>query len=65
MTGVQTCALPILEKVIGYTSLDTEKGFAFFQNYLREKGIIAALEEAGIQEGNTVGIYDLEFDYYK
>ena len=54
-----------VEKMIGYTNIDTEKGFAFFQRYLREKGIIAALEEKGIQEGDTVKIYGLEFDYYK
>lgn len=54
-----------VEKMIGYTNIDTEKGFAFFQKYLREKGIIAALEEKGIQEGNTVKIYNLEFDYFK
>lgn len=54
-----------VEKMIGYTNIDTEKGFAFFQKYLREKGIIKALEEKGIQEGDTVKIYDLEFDYYK
>ena len=51
--------------MMGYTALDTEQGFAFFQRYLREKGIIEALEEAGIQEGDTVRIYDLEFEYYK
>lgn len=54
-----------VEKMIGYTNIDTEKGFAFFQKYLREKGIIQALEEKGIQEGDTVRIYGLEFDYYK
>ncbi len=54
-----------VERMIGYTSLDTEKGFAFFQKYLREKGIVDALEEAGIQEGDTVRIYDLEFEYFK
>ena len=54
-----------VEKMMGYTNIDTEKGFAFFQKYLREKGIIAALEEKGIKEGDTVKIYDLEFDYYK
>lgn len=54
-----------VEKMIGYTSIDTERGFAFFQKYLREKGIIDALEQAGIKEGDTVRIYDLEFDYYK
>jgi len=60
------CVLGVgVEKMVGYTSIDTERGFAFFQKYLREKGIIDALEEAGIKEGNTVRIYDLEFDYYK
>ncbi|MBE6011091.1 MAG: GTPase ObgE [Lachnospiraceae bacterium] len=54
-----------VEKMIGYTSIDTEKGFAFFQRYLKDKGIIEALEEKGIQEGDTVLIYDLLFDYYK
>lgn len=54
-----------VEKMMGYTALDTEKGFAFFQKYLREKGIIDALEEAGIQEGNSVRIYELEFEYFK
>ncbi len=54
-----------VEKMIGYTSLDSEKGFAFFQKYLRDKGIIDSLEQAGIKEGDTVRIYDIEFEYYK
>lgn len=54
-----------VEKMMGYTALDTEKGFAFFQKYLREKGIIEALEAEGINEGDTVRIYDLEFEYYR
>lgn len=53
-----------VEKMIGYTNIDTEKGFAFFQKYLRDKGIIKALEEKGINEGDTVKIYDLEFEFY-
>lgn len=54
-----------IEKMIGYTNIDTEKGFAFFQRYLKEKGIIEALEEKGIQEGDTVRIYDMEFEFWK
>ena len=54
-----------VEKMVGYTNLETEKGFAFFQKYLRDKGIIAALEDMGIEDGDTVLIYDLMFDYYK
>ncbi len=51
--------------MMGYTNIDTEKGFAFFQRYLREKGIIDALEENNIKEGDTVQIYDMVFDYYR
>ena len=54
-----------VEKMIGYTNIDTEKGFAFFQKYLKEKGIIEALEEKGIEEGDTVHIYDLDFEFWK
>jgi len=54
-----------IEKMLGYTNIDTEKGFAFFQKYLREKGIIAALEEKGIKDGDTVKLYDVEFEYFK
>ena len=51
--------------MMGYTNLEDENGFAFFQRYLREKGIIEALEKKGIKEGDTVRIYDLEFTFYK
>ena len=54
-----------VEKMIGYTNIDTEKGFAFFQRYLKERGIIEALEAKGIQQGDTVRIYDLEFEFWK
>ncbi len=54
-----------VERMLGYTNLETEKGFAFFQKFLRENGIIDQLEELGVQEGDTVQIYDLHFDYYK
>lgn len=54
-----------IEKMLGYTNLEDEKGFAFFQRYLRDKGIIDALEEHGVQEGDTIKIYDLLFEYFK
>lgn len=56
---------PKMEKMLGYTNLESERGFLFFQNFLKEQGILNALEEKGIQEGDTVRIYNLEFDYYK
>lgn len=56
---------PKIDKMLGYTNLESEKGFLFFQNFLKEQGILDALEEKGIQEGDTVRMYGLEFDYYK
>ncbi|MFP3155483.1 GTPase ObgE [Lachnospiraceae bacterium ZAX-1] len=56
---------PKIEKMLGYTNLDSEKGFLFFQKFLKQQGILDDLEKAGIQEGDTVRMYGLEFDYYK
>lgn len=56
---------PKIEKMLGYTNLDSEKGFAFFQKFLKDAGILKELESAGIEEGNTVKMYGLQFDYYK
>ena len=56
---------PKIEKMLGYTNLDSEKGFAFFQRFLKEGGILDELEKAGIQEGDTVRMYGFDFDYYK
>lgn len=56
---------PRIEKMLGYTNLDSEKGFAFFQKFLKESGILKDLEDAGIQEGDTVAMYGHQFDYYK
>lgn len=56
---------PRIERMLGYTNLDSEKGFAFFQNFLKTNGILDKLEELGIQNGDTVRMYGLQFDYYK
>lgn len=56
---------PRIEKMLGYTNLESEKGFQFFQNFLKESGILGNLEKEGIQEGDTVRMYGLAFDYYK
>ena len=56
---------PRIEKMLGYTNLDSEKGFRFFQNFLKDTGILEELEALGIQEGDTVRMYGLKFDYYK
>lgn len=56
---------PRIEKMLGYTNLDSEKGFEFFQKFLKENGILEQLEALGIQDGDTVRMYGLQFDYYK
>lgn len=56
---------PRIEKMLGYTNLESEKGFTFFQKFLKESGILQELESLGIQEGDTVRMYGLSFDYYK
>ena len=56
---------PRIEKMLSYTNLESEKGFQFFQNFLKDNGILEQLEKLGIQEGDTVRMYGLSFDYYK
>lgn len=63
--GVFTVEGPKVERMLGYTNLESEKGFEFFQKFMKENGILARLEELGIEEGDTVRLYNLEFDYYK
>ena len=63
--GIYVVEGPRIEKMLGYTNLDSEKGFDFFQKFLKQSGILADLEKAGIQEGDTVRMYGLVYDYYK
>ncbi|MDO5418163.1 MAG: GTPase ObgE [Lachnospiraceae bacterium] len=63
--GIYVVEGPRIEKMLGYTNLESEKGFEFFQRFLKENGILDELEKAGIQEGDTVRMYGLVFDYYK
>jgi GTP-binding protein len=56
---------PRIERMLGYTNLEAEKGFIFFQRFLKEAGILEKLEEMGIEEGATVRMYGLAFEYLK
>lgn len=56
---------PRIEKMLGYTNLESEKGFVFFQKFLKETGILDELERLDIKEGDTVRMYGLVFQYYK
>lgn len=63
--GVYVVEGPRIDRMLGYTNLESEKGFDFFQKFLKENGILDELEALGIQEGDTVRMYNLQFDYYK
>ena len=56
---------PRIEKMLGYTNLDSEKGFLFFQKFLKENGILDKLKELGINEKDTVRMYGYKFDYFE
>ena len=63
--GLYSIEGPRIEKMLGYTNLEAEKGFIFFQKFMKDNGILEELESLGIQEGDTVKIYGHEFEYYK
>lgn len=63
--GMYVVEGPRIERMLGYTNLDSEKGFQFFQKFLHTSGILEELEALGIEEGDTVRMYELQFDYYK
>ena len=52
-----------LLKILQRTDLDDYESLQYFQRILISSGIIDALRERGINEGDTVSIYDLEFDF--
>jgi GTP-binding protein len=63
--GIYVVEGPKIERMLGFTNLESEKGFLFFQRFLKTTGILEDLEEAGIEEGDTVRMYGLSFDYIK
>lgn len=42
---------------------DDYESLQYFERVLHSSGIIAALEDAGIRQGDTVSVYDIEFEY--
>ncbi len=54
---------PWLIRILQNTNLDDYESLQYFQRVLQSSGIIDALVAKGINEGDTVSIYDLEFDF--
>ena len=54
-----------LRRVMNSVNFSNRESLMYFQRVLRNSGVIAALEDAGVSDGDTVSIYDFEFDYVK
>lgn len=63
--GVYDVEGPKVQRMLGYTNIESEKGFNFFQKFMKENGILKELEKLGIEEGETVRVYELEFEYFR
>jgi GTP-binding protein len=53
----------LIQSITGSTNFEDDESLSYFQRMIRKKGIVDALKAAGIQEGDTVRMYDIEFDY--
>ena len=53
-----------IDRLMDSINLNDDDSFQYFQRALRRRGIIDALREKGIKDGDTVRIKDIEFDYY-
>ena len=57
---------PRVERMLGYTNLESTRGFFFFQKFMEDNGIIKKLKKLGLKEGDTVRICDyLNFEYFE
>lgn len=63
--GVYHVYADFLYGIISVSDMDNYEALQYFQRVLRTSGIIDKLEEMGIQEGDTVNIFDFEFDYVR
>ena len=54
---------PLIDKMLGYTNIESEKGFVFFQKFLKDQGILNALRKMGIHDGDTVRMYGNAFEF--
>ena len=52
-----------LERVMKNVNFDDYESIQYFQRVLQQSGIIDALIKAGVKDGDTVSVYDIEFDF--
>jgi len=63
--GIYYVSAPWLEPILRTVNMEDYSSLQYFQRVLRSSGIIDKLEEAGIDEGDTVNIFGFEFDYIR
>ncbi len=61
--GVWTVEAQWLLNILRGINFDDNEGLAYFERVLQGTGVIDALRQAGVQEGDTVSLYDLEFEF--
>ena len=54
-----------MERLVRNTNFTDTESMANFDRMLRQSGVYGMLEQKGIGEGDTVSIYNLEFEYRK
>ena len=54
-----------LERLVQNINFEDYESRNYFDQMLRKCGLFARLEEMGIQDGDTVDIYDLQFEYMR
>ncbi len=54
---------PWLLDIMNDINPEDYESLQYFERVLRSSGIIDALKKSGIAEGDTVSVYDVEFDY--
>ena len=62
--GVYVVEGPWIKNIVDSVNLEDYESSQYFQRVIKKKGLIRKLEEMGIQENDTVRIYEIEFDYY-
>ena len=56
---------PWLQRLMGNVNFSDYESRMWFDKALRESGLFQRLEEMGIQDGDTVSMYDFEFEYQR
>lgn len=63
--GIFTVEGEVIKRVLRKVNFDDTESLQYFQRAIKKLGISDELDRMGIQEGDTVRIYDIEFEYIR